>query len=167
VALTAVSAPGCSTWNGGPEYRPRFKPAWKLQTETRFRVGLPGESWRPHHEDETQVAWRSDPAGAIIQARAQCEEHGDSDLASFTDHLRIDTSAWKIVSEEGGRLLGRDSLRTRVHAGLDGVPVHMEIVVVKKSGCLFDVTLLAVPDRFEASLPAFERVVGGLEFPVK
>lgn len=165
-ALAGLTSCG-GRWDGGEVYVRRPKFAQGPGRETSFRVGLPGEGWRPLHDRATQVAWqREDPPGAI-QVRSQCEEHGDSDLHDFTDHLRIDFGAWEILEQEPLRLIGREALRTRVSAALDGVPVMLEIYVVKKDGCLFDLTYTALPYAFERGLPAFERVVEGFAFPLE
>lgn len=152
-------------WDGGELYVRRPKFAQGPGRETSFRVGLPGEGWRPLHDRATQVAWQRDEPPGAIQVRSQCEEHGDSDLHDFTDHLRIDFGAWEILEQEPLRLIGREALRTRVSAALDGVPVMLEIYVVKKDGCLFDLTYTALPYAFEQGLPAFARVVEGFAFP--
>ncbi len=162
------AASGCRTWSGGQVYTPKWKPAWKkAELEAKYRVGLPGEGWRVHREEGSQVAWYSDDHKAIVQVRSQCQEHGDSDLQSFTDHLRIDTTEWKVIEERFVRLEDRDALRSTVRAELDGGgPVSMELIVLKKDGCLFDLSLISLPSGYEGALPAFERVVAGFEFPI-
>lgn len=169
IAIGAVAASGCRTWSGGELYVPKWQPAWKkAQLEAKYRVGLPGDGWRVHREEGSQVAWYSDEHRAIIQVRSQCQEHGDSTLQSFTDHLRIDTTEWKVLEERYVRLVERQALRSTIRAELDGGgPINMEAIVLKKNGCLFDLTLLAVPRGFEPALPAFERVVAGFAFPVR
>jgi hypothetical protein len=42
---------------------------------------------------------------------------------------------------------------------LDGVPVEMDLVVLKKDGCTFDLTYTAAPDRFEDRREDFRRFV--------
>lgn len=114
-----------------------------------------------------QVAWSKGKTPALIQVRSQCDEHGDSDLASFTDHLRIDFGLWEIQSQRAIEIVSREGLRTRVHAKLDGVPVQLELVVLKKNGCLFDLQFIASPSVFEAGLGSFDAVVEGFAFPLQ
>lgn len=183
-----AGASGCGGWNVANDlYLPRYSPVWRGESkEGAYRVGRPGEGWRPledRRKRDIQVAWFSDELGAIIHVRVQCQEHGDSDLESFTDHLRIDFRDWQILEEPSGeldahgqpiarrmqsytRLVNRDALRTRVRAELDGQPVALELVVAKKDGCLIDLQLIAPESRFEAALPAFDRVVAGFRYPL-
>lgn len=167
-ATLSLGALGCSRWKGGELYVPPGQPAWKkARKQAAFRVGLPGPGWEAHRDEGTQVAWHNERTASMIQVRSQCDEHGDSDLQSFTDHLRIDTDEWQIVQERYFRLVGRQALRTTVKFKLDGLPVHAELVVLKKNGCLFDLSLLSKPNGFDASMPAFEAVVAGFDFPVR
>jgi hypothetical protein len=166
LVLATLGPAGCAgRWDGGELYVRRPKFAQGPGREVSFRIGLPGDGWRPLHDRATQVAWQRDEPPGAIQVRSQCEEHGDSDLHDFTDHLRIDFGAWEIVEQEPLRLIGREALRTRVSAALDGVPVMLEVYVVKKDGCLFDLTYTALPYAFERGLPDFQRVVEGFAFP--
>lgn len=168
-ALVVPTATGCASgWDGGGIYYKQWRPAWRgAHKEATYRVGQPGDAWDPlRGEDGVQVAWERAPSAGVIQVRAQCEEHGDSSLASFTDHLRIDFGAWNIQQQSSMELIGREALRTRVQAELDGVPVSLELVVVKKNGCLFDLSYVSPPRAFEAGIPAFDQVVAGFEFPL-
>ncbi len=173
-ALTAcillVPAAGCATgWDGKRVYTARWQPAWKARfRQATYMVGEPGgDGWAPHKERDQQVVWMHEASSSVIAVRSQCQEHGDSSLEQFTDHLRIDFTEWTILEQSSVPLIGREALRTHVRAKLDGVPVELELIVVKKSGCLFDLTLIAVPRAFSGHLPAFERVVAGFEYPVR
>ena len=42
---------------------------------------------------------------------------------------------------------GREALRTVARAKLDGVPRELELVVLKKDGCVYDFALVAPPGR--------------------
>jgi hypothetical protein len=136
--------------------------------EATYRFGLPGEGWAPARRlQDVQVAWRNASIQGVIGIHSQCEEHGDSSLEEFTDHLRIDWTNWRVVEQENTRLIGRAALRTVVVAELDGMEFAHEIVVVKKDGCLFDLRYSAPPESFPRGRAAFARVVAGFEFPVR
>ena len=59
-----------------------------------------------------------------------------------------------------------EDLGVPFYGRLDGVPQTLEIVVVKKNGCLFDLIYFASPATFEQGRGDFARVVAGFEFPV-
>jgi len=180
-----VSAAGCASRKGDGLHVESWEPSWKGgKHEATFRYGSPGDEWEPIADRDIQVAWhhRSDPA--VIQIFSECGSHGDSDLEDFTDHQRIDYSSWKISQEPTGELdadgrprmqskqyystiAAREALRTTVEANLDGAAVTIEYVVLKKNGCLFDITYITVPRAFESHLGEFEAVIEGFRFPVR
>lgn len=169
-AVAGLVVPGCrSSWNGGELYTPKWEPAWvKAREEAAFRVGLPGEGWKVHREQDSQVAWYHPDRKAIIQVHSQCQEHGDSDLESFTDHLRIDSTDWQVLQQRYIRVVDREALRSTVMAAFDGAPpVKLELIVVKKNGCVFDLDYLAAPANFDGGLGDYEKVVAGFDFPVR
>jgi hypothetical protein len=165
-----VAAFGCAGWrdHGDTYYRHRL-PIKRGRTETTYRFGMPSGDWRPVRDEiggDVQVAWVEPQSVAFIDIHAQCDEHGDSSLEQYTDHLRIDWTDWKIIEQEPGRLIGREALRTLVEAELDGMPRRNEIWVVKKNGCIFDLIYSAPPADFNAGRADFQRVVEGFQFPV-
>jgi hypothetical protein len=184
-ALTLILAAGCARGIRGEIYVPPYQPIWKGQNKLpSYRVGLPGGGWEPMSGEGLQAAWHHTTDPAVIQVRGECEEHGDSDLEDFTDHQRIDYAAWKIIEEPTGEidaegrprvrpmqyyttLADREALRTTVLANLDGVEVMIEYVVVKKDGCLFDLTYIAKPRDFASHTGEFQTVIDGFEYPVR
>jgi hypothetical protein len=186
VALVLVAGSlACARGIQGEVYVPPFQPIWKGQNKIpSYRVGLPGVGWESMRGDGLQAAWHHSTDPAAIQVHGECEQHGDSDLEDFTDHQRIDYSAWKIIEEPTGELdaegrprmrpmqyyttiADREALRTTVRANLDGVEIMIEYVVLKKDGCLFDLTFIAVPRAFEQHRGQFQQVIDGFGYPVR
>lgn len=182
----ALCLGACGHWNGEAEYHPPTRllgasPAGAVS----FGIGLPGRKWRPYPEKESgvQVAWLRKGKSAVIQVRSQCAEHGDSSLEMFTEHIGADFGDWSVREVDTGkkdrrgrpvfkpvqahfRLAGRRALRSTIDAELDGVPITLEVVVVKKNGCLFDLTYISPPSSYEEGLGDFDKVVEGFRFPL-
>lgn len=165
VALLTTLAAGCGGWvgHGDTYYSRRGDP-----TDATYRFGQPGPGWAPLDQKGVQVAWYDESAEAAILLDSQCDEHGDSTLEQFTDHLRIDFREWEIVSQEQITLIDRAAVHTVVIASIDGViKTQLELYVVKKNGCLFDLEYIAPPRNFEQGRAAFARVVGGFSYPIR
>lgn len=167
-ALAALLvATGCRGWRGDTYYA-HLVPAGRARKEATYRFGDPGAGWRPLRDvKDVQVAWMNVDLGAVIEIHAQCDEQGDSSLEQYTDHLRIDWTDWTIVSQERKTIIGRAALHTVVTAKLDGVPRKNEFIVVKKSGCLFDLRLSSRPDAFAQASADFGKVVAGFKYPLR
>jgi hypothetical protein len=158
---------GCRGWQGD-RYLEHRMPASRRAREASYGFGLPDPAWRAvRNAEDVQVAWVNESLAAVIEVHAQCAEQGDSSLEQFTDHLRIDWTDWTVIEQRSMKLVGRDALSTVVVAKLDGVEIKSEFVLVKKSGCLFDLRYMAPPDRFDAGRPSFAGVVAGFRFPLE
>lgn len=158
---------GCTGWvgHGNTYYRKRER---GIHHEATYSFLSPGPQWSPLKQKGVQVGWWNEGLGAAILLDSQCERHGDSTLEQFTDHLRIDFREWEVLSQERTTLVGRDAVRTVVLASIDGgAKTQMELVVVKKNGCLFDLEYIAPPRTFERGRAAFAQVVTGFTYPIR
>lgn len=133
-----------------------------------YSFGSPGSGWVPLDQKGAQVVWTNTDYPAVIHLDSQCEEHGDSSIEQFTDHLRIDFRDWKQVSQTVVPMVGRDAVRTVIIGTLDGQQqTQLDLVVLKKDGCLFDLQLLTSPTHYSVVKNDFDSVVAGFRFPVK
>jgi len=171
VALFGVlmlASVGCRGWrNAGDTFYGHRAPKKRARRETTYSFGQPGAQWRPLRDiEDVQVAWIRREIVGVIELHAQCDEQGDSDLFQYTDHLRIDWTDWQVESQHETTLIGRAALHTVVTGRLDGVPMKLELWVVKRAGCLFDLRYAAPPDTFAQGQSQFADVVAGFQFPV-
>lgn len=126
----------------------------------RYRVGALPSTWRAIDVPEGQVSFHDARSGATILALAECRR-GDAPLAARRGHLLIGWTERKLEREERFNLDGREALRTRLRASLDGVPRALEIVVVKKDTCSFDFVYSAPLAQREAGRADFDAFVRG------
>ncbi len=128
--------------------------------DVQYRIGAPEEkSWRPVAFADNDLAWARNGSGQLIAANATCQGHEDPPLDVLTTHLLLGFTERQKLSEKLERLDGREALRTVWRARLDGVPVELELVVLKKNGCVHDFTLIAPPDQRMVAKSAFEKVL--------
>ncbi len=130
--------------------------------EARYRVAPPGGPWERVSISGNDLAWEG-AAGEVIAVNALCSEHGDPSLQVLTNHLLMGFEDRTVRERETLQLAGRAALRTRVGASLDGVKRELELLVLKKDGCVYDLSYLAPPSTFDARLPDFHAVVESFE----
>lgn len=118
-------------------------PPWK-------RIGLRGPDLVFRHPD-----------GGTIATNAQCPCRDDVPLHVLTNHLLFGVEAQKEHARVPLTLDGRGALRTQLGGELDGVPIEMDLVVLKKDGCSYDLQLVAGPRQIDARRPDFEALVRG------
>jgi hypothetical protein len=149
--------------------RPAFDGQLFRNDELAFRVGPVPSEWRPIEASEALLAFRDDPSAATIAVNGRCGRDGDDvPLASLTQHLFIHFTDRRPQTQEALNLDGREALRSRLQADLDGVPRDFVVVVLKKDGCVYDFLYVGVPggppaalERFDAFVASFSTVSAG------
>jgi hypothetical protein len=129
--------------------------------EVRYRVGeLPGY-WHRVYLKDNDLAFTELDTGRALSVNSTCEGHDDPPLPVLTRHLLMGFTEREEQSQQLISLDGREALRSRYTAKLDGVPVELELVVLKKDGCVFDFTYVAPPGQAEARMADFEALLAG------
>ncbi|MCG3172738.1 MAG: hypothetical protein GMKNLPBB_00893 [Myxococcota bacterium] len=151
-ALTAVLA-ACA-------HRPSFEDNVYRDGRVAYRVGPLGEGWERVGIEDGQLAFRHAQGGGIL-AQATCDGMDDVSLDVLTNHLLFGVEERKELARQTLTLDGRAALRTQVSGMVDGVPVLLDLVVLKKDGCTYDMHLVAGDRDFPLRRPDFERFVAG------
>jgi len=121
----------------------------------RFHVAALGAPWRRIEAPDGDLAWEHTGTHAVIAANATCRGHKDSPLSVLMNDLLMGTTARRFLLEETVVLDGREALHYVVAARLDGVPVVFDLYVVKKDGCVYDLTLVTRPRAYEGAAGTF------------
>ncbi len=142
-----------------------YEPGKVLTKKGSYQVGLLPDSWYRINLDQAMVAFRNDPLKSTISTDSFCDQaYDDSSLAMLTRHLFSGLQDIKTLQEQAMTLHGRGALRTLIKASLDGVPVMVEIVVIKKDWCLFDFYLVSPSEQFAQATKDFEIFYHGFAF---
>jgi len=126
----------------------------------RYRVAEPPAAWQRIGSTGDSLAFHH-PAGGVIAANATCDDREDVPLDVLTNHLLFGIEQRRERPRTPLTVDGRGALRTRLSGTLDGVPVALDLVVLKKDGCVYDLLLVAGPAQVAAREPEFERFVAG------
>jgi hypothetical protein len=157
----ALCAVGCAH---GPHVR-YDAAAHALCVERRecLQPGRLGGDWTLVRRGETDIGYYSARAGSVIQLNATCRDDAEAaPLTTLTNHLLIGYTDRRILTQEERALVGRAALHTVVEGELDGVAVTLDLYVVKRDGCIFDLSLAGPTARYPAGRGAFADFVGGL-----
>lgn len=127
-----------------------------------YRVAAPDASaWQPVSFSDNDVAWSARRSGHMLAMNAVCKGQEDAPLDVLTRHLLFGFTEKERLERLEVSLDGRQALRTTWRASLDGVPVEMELVVLKKDGCVHDLTYVSPPGERGAHQAEFEALVRG------
>jgi len=127
-----------------------------------YQVTAP-QAWKAEDAHDSDHSYRT-ASGAVVTLTSSCNRHSDASLDWLTRHLLLGARQVKIEKQEPSRLAGGDSLRSRARASLDGTPFHLDLLVLKRAGCVFDFTLLspkAITADDESQFTAFIRSFRG------
>lgn len=127
-----------------------------------YRVVPPDEhAWRRVQLTENDLAWIAKDSGDMLAINATCKDHGDPSLEVLTSHLLFGFDERELVAQKTETVDGREALRSTYHAKLDGVEVAIELLVLKKNGCIHDLTFIAPRLTKDAHRAEFEALVAG------
>lgn len=127
--------------------------------DVRYRVGSIPAGWKAVGLSGNDLAYQSLDSPHSVAINATCEDHDDPPLDVLTRHLLMGFTERETLSQEVEALDGRDALRTRVTAKLDGVPVELVLVVLKKDGCVYDFTYLSPVGRGAERVAVFDQLL--------
>jgi hypothetical protein len=125
-----------------------------------FQVGPLPLQWRVARHRGANLAFHHS-SGGTIAASGYCPGGDDVPLQVLTNHLLCGIKTQKELSSVSLTLADREALRTHLLCELDGVAVELDLVVLKKDGCTYDLQLLDVAPRFALHQQDFDVFVQG------
>ena len=104
----------------------------------------------------------SNPSLGTIAVNSTCEDYEDVPERALMNHLLFGTRERVFRTRGGVTLDGRGALHSVVDVELDGVPLTLDVYLLKKDGCIFDLTpdLESAP-RSRPGRQQFEDFVAG------
>ncbi len=123
-----------------------------------YQVGELSSDWQRINLEKAMIAFYNPQLKSTISTDSFCDQaYNDSSLKSLTQQLFPGLQNLKVIEEKQFQLDGRGALQTLVDAELDGLPVMVNIVVLKKDWCLFDFYLVSEKSSFARAMSDFEK----------
>jgi hypothetical protein len=159
VAVAAAAVAGCAHAPKG-----RFDAATRKACagDVCYATGALPPAWRLVHQEGAAIGFYNDRVGGVIEANATCRDDADAaPLPALTRQLLIGYTERTIEKQETVPLAEREALHTRVRAKLDGVPMLLDLYVLKRNGCIFDLSYAAPPAEQARGAQDFAQFVAG------
>ena len=150
-AVLACLAIACA---GGQSFRGRVFDDGTV----RYRVGSLASEFEPISVGDNDLAWHH-PSYGTISVNATCKQYEDVPARALLNQLLIGTTERVYRVEETVTLDGRAAQHLLADVELDGVPVTIDVYLVLKDGCVYDLTHVAARQRAEAARPVFQKFV--------
>ena len=124
----------------------------------RYRVGAAPTGWVAAEVDDNDVAFHHRELGTI-GVNSTCSDYEDVPEQALLNHLLFGTRERVFRVQETVTLDGRGALHAIVDFELDGVPLTVEAYVVRKDGCVYDLTYVASRPVHPRGRSVFDGVV--------
>jgi hypothetical protein len=125
--------------------------------DVSYRIGPLDPGFRRVRVEGNDLAFYKPGAGSIA-VNASCRDYEDVPQPALVNHLLFGTTQRSFLIDEEVTLDGRGARHVLLDAELDGVPVRLELYVLTRAHCVFDLSY--VSDRAataQAHFAAFVR----------
>lgn len=142
-----------------------YQPGRVLTKKGSYQVGDLSGEWERIKLDKAVIAFYNSQLKSTISTDSFCDQaYNDSSLKSLTQQLFPGLQHIKVIDEKPFQLDNRGALQTLIDAELDGVPVMVNIVVLKKDWCLFDFYLVSEKEYYSRAAADFEDFYRGFSY---
>lgn len=155
--LFALVALACAGGEG------RYSDGHFTSASARYQLTPPGDGWREITLPTANAAWHNPALAASLMVNSHCEGVADAPLEGLTSDLLMGMSEREILTQERVPSSKREALHSVATGKLDGVPRKLELLVLKKDGCVYDIVLDASPEHFESARAAFATMRDGFD----
>jgi hypothetical protein len=129
----------------------------------RYRVGALVPGFERIEVGDNDLAWHDRGLGTI-SVNATCSGYDDVPTSALLNQLLFGTTERQFRLDETATLDGRAARHAIVDVEMDGVPVRLNVYLMRKDGCVYDLTHVGALEQAARAQPVFEHFVS--EFAV-
>jgi hypothetical protein len=107
--------------------------------EVAYRVGALAPAWQRADVAGSDLVFHREGRGSIA-VTATCHDYDDVPVEALVQHLLFGSTGRVYLTDEEVTLDGRGARHALVQAELDGVPVQLEMYVLVRDRCVFDLS---------------------------
>lgn len=118
-----------------------------------------GSEWMPLEIKGAEQAWIIPAEGSSLLIDSQCHsKNKDLPLVALRDQLLIGMTEQNLLEQNTIPYQNREALVSTFSLKMDGVFRKMQILVLKKESCVFDIVLSTPENAFEKRLADFKKI---------
>lgn len=130
---------------------------------TRYYVGDGPHGWSRRGFSDNDLAFVSPDERHTLAVNSTCQSYSDVSLEVLMHHLLMGFTGVEQLEQARAPMDGRESLYGHYRAQMDGVPVELGLVVLKKDGCVYDFTYLSPPGRYDEAKAEFTQLLAAFK----
>lgn len=132
---------------------------------SNYKLQPPPSPFNRIDNEETDLAWQNPQTGNSIALLTECSEQKDPSLTSLEDETIQALTNPKVLKTEEIQFQERAARRTKAEGTVDGVPVQMDVLILKKNNCSYTFTFVGRASGIEKDRPAFDSFLSGVHIP--
>lgn len=144
-ALIAFFIPGCVSFS--------FKDSDVKSKDSL--VTPPGAEWAPVDSGTADVAFRNSGDSSTLSVNSVCDQYQSLSLEELSKTLTSGFDSLQEHSSGPAVVGGFPALSKVISAKLDGHPFKMAFAILRSKRCVYDISLIAKPENFEARMGDF------------
>lgn len=109
--------------------------------------------------------WKNPQNGNSISFISECNSSVDPSLENIHNGVIKGIESVEVSKSEKINYNGRQALRSTVVGNVDGVASKIDFVILKKNGCTYVITYVALQSKFDENAAEFEKFVEGFKAP--
>lgn len=132
---------------------------------TGVRLSAPNKPFNKLDEAALDQAWMSSKTGNAISYLSECGPSTDRTLEVLQAESLNVLSKLKVEEERNFDFNGRKAMWATASGEVDGVPVKMSLVTLKKNNCNYSLTYSGLEKNFSSEQSHFKSFVDSFEAP--
>lgn len=139
-----------------------FMSSSTLPKSSHYNLSFTKDEWSPIDPDSSDLAYRNRQTSSTLVLNSQCKKYDSASLETVSATLLNGIAQLDIMDKHNIEFAGREAQITTATGTLDGVPIFLKGMVLKKDGCLYDLILISSGrDQLKADSLAFDEFIKG------
>ncbi|GBD38198.1 hypothetical protein HRbin37_00443 [bacterium HR37] len=138
----------------------KFKGRVYRSRDTAYSIGVLSEGWKRIDLRGGDIAFWNEALKATITVNSTCNERiGNEPLNNLVDSLLVGFSDKELERKEEVTVSGQRAIDTVYRGKVKDTYVKLNIVVLKKDNCVYDLTYASLPESFDLGIGEFREFV--------
>ncbi|MEI8348308.1 MAG: hypothetical protein WCG27_12635 [Pseudomonadota bacterium] len=113
------------------------------QKSKTYSVKFTSTDWEKIPPNSSDLALKNKKSSSVIFLNTTCQKYNDADLSHLSDNILSGIEKLQILKKEEVSFSGRKGVKVTASGIMDGLPIFLDFLSVRKSMCLYDFVLIS------------------------
>ena len=130
-----------------------------------IKFDSPNKPYEKSHISSADHVWQSGLTGNTIAINSTCQQYNDLTLKNRQQNILAGIDNLKVQTDDTVTFDGREAQRIVSLGTADGVPISVDLIILKKNNCTFDIAYIARTKTYKEEHLTFEKFLTGFHVP--